>query len=261
VWIVSDGTGRTALQLLKAASYQFADPDIEYRTVRDVLTEEQIFSFVERVRQESGMVVYTIVSETNRRLLHRLCNENHILAVDLFGPLISTLQKFLQKVPLEQPGLSQKINRDYFRMVDAVDFTIRHDDGKALGTIGDADIILIGPSRVGKTPLSVYLAYMGWKVANIPVITGQIPGAELESYPYKVFCLVIDPVFLQKRRIDRIRKLGNPRIEGYTELKSIQEEIEYCKKLCDDGKKWPLIDVSYRPIEDIAKEIIQLVSI
>jgi len=258
---VSDGTGRTALQLLKAASYQFVNTDIEYRTFTDVISEDQIDRFIARVRQESGLVVYTIVSETHRRLLHRLCRENHILSVDLFGPLISTMQKFLQKVPLEVPGLTQKINRDYFRMVDAVDFTINHDDGKSQSTVGGADIILVGPSRVGKTPLSVYLAYMGWKVANIPIILGQEPNRELDLYPYKVFCLVIDPVFLQKRRLDRIRKLGDPKISGYTDLQSINEEIEYCHKLSEQGKKWPIIDVTYRPIEDIAKEIIQLVAI
>jgi len=261
VWIVSDGTGRTAMHLIRAASYQFGAANIEYRTVTEVTTEEKITEAVQRVKNESGMIVYTIVSESNRRLLHRLAVENHILSVDLFGPVIATMQKFLQKVPLEQPGLTQKINRDYFRMVDAVDFTIKHDDGNTLASAGDADIILIGPSRVGKTPLSVYLAYMGWKVANIPVIGGQLP-APLEGFnPLKVFCLVIDAAFLQRRRIDRIRKLGDPMISGYTDMKSINEEIDYCKKISENGKKWPLIDVTYRPIEDIAKELIQLVSI
>ncbi len=261
LWIVSDGTGRTAMQLIKAAAYQFEATEIEFRKVTDVLTEEQISGLIERVKQDSGMIVYTIVSESNRRLLHRLCRENHILAVDLFGPIISTMRKFLQKVPLEMPGLTQKINRDYFRMVDAVNFTINHDDGKSSETVGEADVILIGPSRVGKTPLSIYLAYMGWKVANIPVIKGQKLSNTLGAYPYKVFCLVIDPVFLQKRRIDRIRKLGDPKITGYTDIKSINEEMEYCREVSEEGKKWPLIDVTYRPIEDIAKEIIQLVSI
>jgi regulator of PEP synthase PpsR (kinase-PPPase family) len=261
VWIVSDGTGRTALQLLKAVSYQFEGTAVDYRTVNGVVTEDQIDSFMERVKRESGMVVFTIVSETNRRLLHRLCRENHVLSVDLLGPLIATMQKYLQKVPLEVPGLSQKFNRDYFRMVDAVDFTIKHDDGKSPETAGEADIILVGPSRVGKTPLAIYLAYMGWKVANIPIITGRRPGSGLDAHPYKVFCLIIDAVFLQKRRRDRIQKLGDPNIEGYTDLKSIQAELAYCRSLCDGGRKWPLIDVSYRPIEDIAKEIIQLVSI
>ena len=261
VWVVSDGTGRTAMQLLRAASYQFGATCIEYRTITEVTTEEKIVEVVERVKDESGMIVYTIVSDFNRRLLHRLALENHILTVDLFGPIISTMQKFLQKVPLEQPGLSQKINRDYFRMVDAVDFTIKHDDGNALASAVDADIVLIGPSRVGKTPLSVYLAYMGWKVANIPIIGDRIPAPLKEVNPLKLFCLIIDPVFLQRRRINRIRKLGDPMISGYTDMKSINDEIDFCKKISEDGKKWPLIDVTDRPIEDIAKEIIQLVSI
>ncbi len=148
------------------------------------------------------------------------------------------------------------MNRDYYRMVDAVDFTIRHDDGLSPDTIECADIILIGPSRVGKTPLAVYLAYMGWKVANVPILTNQNPPEVLGKVPYKVFCLILDPVQLQRRRIERIKRLGDPDIRGYTELASINKEIAFCREISEDGKKWPLIDMSYRPVEDIAKEII-----
>ena len=261
LWIISDGTGRTASQLIKAASYQFDTGDVEFRIVKDVTDEKKIRDVVERVKKESGMVVYTLVSKINRRLMYSLCMENHILSVDLFGPLISTMEKFLQKVPKELPGLTYKLNRDYYRMVDAVDFTIKHDDGASINTAVQADIILIGPSRVGKTPLSVYLAYSGWKVANIPIVKELKLPDILEKNPLKVFCLIIEPSLLQKRRMDRIKKLGNPRVDGYTDLKSITEEIEYCKKISNYGKRWPLIDVSYRTVEDIAKEIIQLVSI
>ncbi len=261
VWIVSDGTGRTALQVIKAAFYQFTGLDVDYRIVDNVTTKEQIFDLMESVKQKSGMLVYTIVSKSNRRLLNRLAVENHILAVDLFGPLISILQKFLEQVPVEVPGLSYKMNRDYFRMVEAVDFTIKHDDGMNVESANRADIVIVGPSRVGKTPLAVYLGYMGWKVANIPVIQGHsLPGL-LDHVPFKVFCLVIEPGLLQKRRIDRIQKLGDPEIAGYTDAKSISDEIEFCRVLADDGKKWPLIDMSYRTVEDVAKDIIQLVSI
>ncbi len=261
VWIVSDGTGRTAAQVIKAASYQFTDLDVDCRVLDNITTKEQIFDLIETVKQKSGMLVYTIVSESNRRLLHRLAVENHILTVDLFGPLISTLQKFLEKVPVEVPGLSYKMNRDYYRMVEAVDFTIKHDDGRNIASVNRADIILIGPSRVGKTPLAVYLGYMGWKVANIPVIGGHSLPDVLEQMPFKVFCLIIEPNLLQKRRIDRIQKLGDPKIDGYTDMKSIGEEIEFCRVIADKERKWPVIDMSYRTVEDVAKDIIQLVSI
>jgi len=261
VWIVSDGTGRTAAQVIQAASYQFTDLDIDYRVVDNVTRKEQIFDLIEMVKQKSGMIVYTIVSKSNRRLLNRLAVENHILTVDLFGPLISTLQKFLEQVPVEVPGLSYKMNRDYFRMVEAVDFTIKHDDGRNVESMNRADIVLVGPSRVGKTPLAVYLGYMGWKVANIPVIRGHSLPELLDQVPFKVFCLIIEPGLLQKRRIDRIQKLGDPKISGYTDIKSIGEEIEFCRLLAENGKKWPLIDMSYRTVEDVAKDIIQLVSI
>jgi len=261
VWIVSDGTGRTATQLIKAASYQFEPSDIEYRVVQNIVNKSRIFDVIDKVKKETGMIVYTLVSKSGRRLMHRLCIENHILSVDLFGPLIATMGKFLQTVPLEMPGLTYKVNRDYYRIVDAVDFTVKHDDGASSQDIDKADIILIGPSRVGKTPLSVYLAYLGWKVANIPVIKGNELPDILNRNILKIFCLIIDSNLLKIRRVDRIKKLGDPNLAGYTDIKSINEELEYCRKVSLSGKKWPLIDVSYRPIEDIAKEIIQLVGV
>ncbi len=261
VWVVSDGTGRTALDFLKAASYQFEDTELEYRTVSNITSEEKARQLIDRVSSESGMVVYTVVSDSLRRSLHRLCVEHHILAVDLFGPLITTMQKFLERVPLERPGLTYKFNRDYFRMVDAVDFTIKHDDGRSVESIEKADIILIGPSRVGKTPLAVYLSYMGWKVSNIPVVRGGELPPLLHTLPQKVFSLTIEPSLLQRRRADRIRKMGDPHIEGYTDLASINEELRCCRKLAGNGKIWPIVDMSYRPIEDIAKEITQLLSL
>ena len=261
VWVASDGTGRTALQAIKAALYQFGDIQIDLRVVGDLTTEDKVTDLVKRVKDESGMIVHTIVSETRRRLLHRLAAENSILSVDLFGPLIAAMEKFFRKVPLESPGLSYNLNRDYYRMVDAVDFTLKHDDGKSPSNIEEADIILVGPSRVGKTPLAVYLAYTGWKVANIPVIpqTPQTPLPEtVDKVGAKVFCLVIGPEMLKKRRVDRIRRLGDPKVDGYTELSSIIHELSYCRQLAEEGKKWPVIDVSNRTVEDVAKQIVQL---
>ena len=260
VWVISDGTGRTAQDVLKAASYQFEDADLVFRTISNITTEEKVRHMIETVRRESGMVVYTVVSDSLRRLLHQLCVKHHILSVDLFGPLITTMQKFLERVPLERPGLTYQFNRDYFRMVDAVDFTIKHDDGRDVDSLEQADIILIGPSRVGKTPLAVYLGYMGWKVSNIPVLLGQDLPSSLEELTQRVFSLTLDATLLQRRRTDRIRKMGDPHIEGYTDMAAINEELRYCRKLAGNGKKWSVIDMSYRPVEDIAKEIIQLLS-
>jgi len=221
-------------------------------------TEDKVSDLVKRVKDEGGMIVYTIVSETRRRLLQRLAAENSIPSVDLFGPLIGTMEKFFRKVPLESPGLSYNLNRDYYRMVDAVDFTLKHDDGKSPSDIEEADIILVGPSRVGKTPLAVYLAYTGWKVANIPVIPGTPFPETVDKAGAKVFCLVIEAEILKKRRVDRIRRLGDPKVDGYTELSSIIHELSYCRQLAEEGKKWPVIDVSNRTVEDVAKQIVQL---
>jgi len=134
------------MSVIRAAIYQFSGEGVDFRIAGDVTTDKQIADLVERIKKESGMIVYTIVSGSLRRLLHRLAVENHILAVDLFGPLITTMEKFFETVPLESPGLSYKLNRDYYRMVDAVDYTIRHDDGRAVSDIEKADVVLVGPA-------------------------------------------------------------------------------------------------------------------
>jgi regulator of PEP synthase PpsR (kinase-PPPase family) len=258
VWAVSDGTGRTAMAVVRAAIYQFSREEVDFRVAGNVTTGEQITDLVEKVRKESGMIVYTIVSSPLRRLLHRLTVENHILAVDLFGPLITTMEKFFETVPLETPGLSFKLNRDYYRMVDAVDFTIRHDDGRGVEDVEAADIVLIGPSRVGKTPLAVYLAYMGWKTANIPVLLGIPMPVALDRIRFKVFSLVVSADILRKRRIDRLRKISAPQIEGYTEIREIERELQYGRELSEHGRKWAIVDMSDRTVEDVSKEIVRL---
>ena len=249
------------MSVIRAAIYQFSGEGVDFRIAGDVTTDKQIADLVERIKKESGMIVYTIVSGSLRRLLHRLAVENHILAVDLFGPLITTMEKFFETVPLESPGLSYKLNRDYYRMVDAVDYTIRHDDGRAVSDIEKADVVLVGPSRVGKTPLSVYLAYIGWKTANIPVIPGLPLPEALDRIRFKVFSLVVSPDILRRRRIDRLRKIGDPALEGYTEIRTIERELEYTRELAEQGKKWAIVDMSERTVEDVSKEIVRLISI
>jgi len=190
VWVASDGTGRTALQAIKAALYQFGDVQIDLRVLGDMTTEDKVSDLVKRVKDEGGMIVYTIVSETRRRLLQRLAAENSIPSVDLFGPLIGTMEKFFRKV--------------------------------------------------------------------LPVIPGTPFPETVDKAGAKVFCLVIEAEILKKRRVDRIRRLGDPKVDGYTELSSIIHELSYCRQLAEEGKKWPVIDVSNRTVEDVAKQIVQL---
>jgi regulator of PEP synthase PpsR (kinase-PPPase family) len=143
-------------------------------------------------------------------------------------------------------------------MVDAVDFTIRHDDGRGVEDVEAADIVLIGPSRVGKTPLAVYLAYMGWKTANIPVLLGIPMPVALDRIRFKVFSLVVSADILRKRRIDRLRKISAPQIEGYTEIREIERELQYGRELSEHGRKWAIVDMSDRTVEDVSKEIVRL---
>ncbi|MFW6180486.1 MAG: pyruvate, water dikinase regulatory protein [Spirochaetota bacterium] len=254
VWVVSDGTGRTALQMIRAASYQFEGVDLDVRVVPEVTTSERITGFLDRAADEPGLVVFTVVSEEHRRLLKELAGRRGLVTVDLFDSLINGMQAFLKAPPLEVPGLSHRKNADYFRMIDAVDFTVKHDDGRMLETAGEADIVLVGPSRVGKTPLALYLANQGWKVANVPLVPGRPPEG-LEGLE-RVVCILIEHNLLQRRRRERLRRLGNPLISGYTDVDSIKEELRYCSELAG-ARGWPVLDGSYRPIEDIAHQVLK----
>lgn len=258
VWVVSDGTGRTALQMIRAVSYQFEGVEPDLRVAAEVTTPEAITGFLDRAAGDPGLVVFTLVSEEHRRLLQRLAGRRGLLTVDLFDSLIKGMQAYLNEPPLEIPGLSHQRNADYFRMIDAVDFTVKHDDGRMLETAGKADIVLVGPSRAGKTPLSLYLANLGWKVANVPLVPGHPPD-ELEGLN-PVVCLVIDRKLLQRRRRERMRRLGDPLITGYTDEDGIQEELRFCSEQAR-ARGWPVLDVSYRPIEDVAHQVLKRVGL
>lgn len=255
VWIASDGTGRTAVQIVRSVSYQF-ERELDFRVVSEVETEDAIVDLIERVDREPGLLVYTIVSESNRELLRTLAAHRGLRTVDLFEPLISQLQQWLRMEPLEIPGLSQLRNADYFRMIDAVDFTVKHDDGRMLETIGESDLVLTGPSRAGKTPLALYLANLGWKVANVPLTGPDFqPPPELDKLE-QVFCILTEPNLLQRRRRERVRRLGDPLIRGYSDIGSIRREIEACREAAR-SRGWTVIDVSYRPVEDTAHRVLE----
>jgi hypothetical protein len=254
VWVVSDGTGRTALQMIRAVAYQFEGVDLDVRVVPEVASAERITGFLDRAAGEPDLVVFTMVSEEHRRLLKEGAGRRGLVTVDLFDTLINGMQAFLKAPPLEIPGLSNQKNADYFRMIDAVDFTVKHDDGRMLETAGEADIVLVGPSRVGKTPLALYLANQGWKVANVPLVPGR-PPAGLDGLE-RVVCIVIEHNLLQRRRRERMRRLGNPLITGYTDVESIQEELRFCYKQAGE-RGWPVLDASYRPNEDIAHQVLK----
>ena len=172
------------------------------------------------------------------------------------GPLLAQLSQQLAGSPSERPGLFHELNKAYFQRIDAMEFTLRHDDGQRVHELSKAEIVLLGVSRTFKTPLSIYLAFKGWFVANVPVVLGIDPPPELfELPPGRVFALTTEPNRLISLRRVRHAHLGRA-TGGYADPDQVRSELRYARQLCASHPDWPVITVTNKPIEEIASEIL-----
>ena len=178
-----------------------------------------------------------------------------LLAVDLLGPILTAMSHYLDKTSKSDPGRLHRIDTDYFSRVEAVQFTVKHDDGQSLSGVHKADIVLIGPSRTAKTPLSIYLARFGFKVANIPLVLNHpLPSVLQRVDPFRVVALIIDPHRLMEIRTARLKKL-NQKPSDYTNIEAIIQELKYCRELYRQQPKWEVLDVTGRAVEEVATDV------
>ncbi len=168
VFAVSDATGKTCETVVQAALTQFTTTQITLETYSNVRTLKKIHEILQRASMVNGVIIYTMASPKLRRKITELGRLNGVPTVDILGPVLTRLSDLLEISPLAKPGLFRQLDSDYFKRIEAVDYTIKHDDGMGLGSIAAAEIVLLGVSRTSKTPVSIYLSYRGWKVANIP---------------------------------------------------------------------------------------------
>ena len=178
VFVVSDGTGGTAKQALRAALVQFEHTKVQIHIRPDVRSEQQVEEIIFEAYLKQGLLIHTLVSKKLRHLILDQGRLHELLTIDLMGPLLAQLSSHFENLPSEKPGIYNKLNRAYFQRIEAVEFTLRHDDGQHVDELESADIVLLGVSRTFKTPLSVYMAYRGWRVANVPIIL-NIPVPDL----------------------------------------------------------------------------------
>jgi hypothetical protein len=179
--------------------------------------------------------------------------------IDLFGSLLARLSEYFSYSPAEKPGLFRKLNEDYFRRIDAMEFALAHDDGMRTADLPSAEIVLTGVSRTFKTPLSIYLAFKGWFVANVPIIMDLPPPPVLfRLKPGRVFCLTTSPRRLADLRSVRHEYLAR-RTGSYADPDFVRRELAYAKRMFRKRPDWPLIDVTNKPIEEISSEILSLV--
>ena len=259
IFAVSDATGKTAARVLKAALLQFDSEFVEVIQYGEVRSVDRIREICDEAAREGGFVVHTLVSENLR--LHMLDEGRkfNVPTIDLMGPLLIRLANWFESQPKAQPGLFHVIDAEYDRRIEAVEFTVKHDDGRRTPELHLADIVLVGVSRTSKTPLSMYLAHRGWKVANIPLVLGVEPPPNLFSLPKrKVIALTIDPQRLSSLRQVRAERLGTTQ-KGYADIGTVHREMAYAYEIFDRRRDWPLLDMTAKPIEEAASEIIAIV--
>lgn len=259
--IVSDGTGETAAQMTKAAMVQFGDQAVYFTRYKNVRNEAQIEAICEDAVAQHDLVVYTIVSPQLRAFLITQSRMRSIPCVDLLGPLLVGIAKYLGYEPKAIAGLLHDVNEEYFQRIDAMEYTIAHDDGRDLTGLEKADLVILGISRTSKTPLSMYLSHQGWRVANIPLIKGfDVPPEVFEIDQQRVIGLTIDAGDLATIRRARLERLGQERGGEYADPDKVIEEIEYADEIFRKHRRWPVFNVTGKALEETASEIIKLMS-
>ncbi len=255
IFLVSDSTGETAEKIFKAAVAQFTNADTQLHRRRYIRSEEHIKALLDEAKNMEALIIFTFVSEPLRLKMREGALNSGLFAVDLMGPVLTALSHFLDKPAHSEPGRIHRIDTDYFGRVEAVQFTVKHDDGQNIHGLPNADIVLVGPSRTAKTPLSIYLARFGYKVANIPIILNLPLQKELLSVdPNRVVALMIDPKRLMEIRAARLKKLKQP-LSNYANIESIVEELKYCREIYRQHPQWEVIDVSGRAVEEVATDV------
>ena len=264
IQLLSDGTGETALAVLKAVLVQYEhEEQVQISRHRNIRTKEQMENLFKKFNQQKGeenLVVYTLILSESRNIIKDLCETYKVRGVDLLEDLIKIFDQSLESKK-KQAGILRIVNEDYFKRIEAMDFFLKHDDGQLTKDLNLADIVLVGVSRTSKTPLSLFLSNKGWKVANIPLVYNIPPPENLFQVDQKkIVALTIQPDYLLKIRKNRLEKFGyDPAGGHYASREQVYKEVEAIRTLFHK-QKWPVLDVTDIALEETAGEVIRIVS-
>lgn len=261
VYIVSDSVGETAEFVVRAAASQFDGGHTELRRVSHVHDEAMLDDIIVSAKEEEAIIAFTIVLPELREYLLSRAAAQGVQVVDIMGPMIDAFERVVGQPPRRQPGLVHQLDADYFRRVDAVEFAVKYDDGRDARGLERADIVLVGVSRTSKTPLSMYLAHRGRRVANVPLVPEVTPPEELFHLrdPKKVIGLSIRPEKLNAIRHERLKSLGLTSSANYASLERILQELEYADSVMK-RLKCHVIDVSDKAVEETAGLIFEYIT-
>ena len=264
VYQVSDSTGETIDRIFLAIKAQFSDFECKTIHYSFTRTKNQIDKIISQSKKNNNIIIlYTIVDRNLADYLVDLCKENNIPCFAVLGNLISDFSKLLKKEASRLPSAQHVLDEEYYKRIEAVQYTIEHDDGKIISDLNSADVILVGVSRTSKTPTSIYLANRGYKVANIPLIPERknLPTNLLEEAKNNcIIGLICDATRLSDVRRNRVQSLHESKGGDYTNEKKIMDELKNSKKLFKKYN-WPSIDVTRKSVEETAASIIKILDI
>ncbi len=255
--LVSDSTGETVSSVSRAALAQFDDVEPEEFGWTLVRSKPQLERVIDAIKEYPGVVMYTLVDNELRDMLKMECMRRGLPCIAVIAPIVAELSSYLGQETHALPGRQHELNEEYFTRVDAINYALAHDDGQAHWELEEADIVLVGVSRTSKSPTCIYLAYKGYKTANIPFVHGcpLPPALETLKKPL-VVGLTIGPERLQQIRKTRLQSLKQEQDTSYVDMEQLQKEIAESRKLFHKHK-WPVIDVTKRSVEETAATIMQ----
>jgi regulator of PEP synthase PpsR (kinase-PPPase family) len=258
--LVSDATGETLNTVAKAAAAQYADFRPIAHIYALVRTPSQLNRALREIEAQPGIVLFTLINPEIRKHLEQQCEAMSVPCLSILDPIISILSQYLNATSRPQVGGQHALNSDYFRRIDALNFTMAHDDGQTLDDIGKSDVILLGVSRTSKTPTSIYLAQRGVRTANIPIVPGiPVPRQLFEARGPLIVGLIASAERIAQIRRHRLLSLKESRSTDYVDPRLITDELMAMKTLCSNND-WPMIDVTRRSVEETAATILNMLS-
>ncbi len=263
VYLVSDSTGETLDRIFLSLKSQFANFDYNKKEFAFVRTEQQIDKIIKETSElQNSIILYTIVETKLAKYIANMSEKNSVPCFGILGNLILNFSKLLNQKAIHKPSAQHVLDDEYYRRIEAIQYTMSHDDGKKLDDIEKADIVLLGVSRTSKTPTSIYLANRGYKTINIPLVLDQKIPDKLKSENNRicVIGLVADAERLADIRRNRVAIMKESNIKEYTDLVSIKDELNKSKKLFNKYK-WPIIDVTRKSVEETAASILKIFEI
>ncbi|MCH5373390.1 MAG: kinase/pyrophosphorylase [Planctomycetes bacterium] len=257
--LLSGSTGRTVKEVVDAALAQFKDPDVEIILKSHVRSVKAAIQAVEEAAETKAILFHSIVAPKVREAVVRQAHARRVPSVDVLGQVLSALNDYLGEAPRLKPGLSYQLHKEQFDRIEAVNYTLAHDDGCAPEGLPRADVVLVGPSRVAKSATCFYLAYRGVRAANVPLVSGwQLPRQLLELDERKVIGLTMNPTRLQSIRRERVRDMGRGPFEHYSDLDTIRHELRDAARLVA-RHGWRSIDISYKSVEEVARDVLKMI--